>query len=262
MTGSRLCLALPFLATLAVAGLSAAQKKLDPEPPGKTDGEEATPAVDLKKAESDPKLAQQDKANLQKSLNNFSQIGLAFHNYHDSMGQFPDDRVDRKGKPMLSWRVLLLPYLEQGALYKEFKLDEPWDSKHNIKLLEKMPDIYRSPRVKLKEKGNTVVQVFKGPNAPFGRGAALRMASITDGTSNTLMAVESSRAVPWTKPADIDFDRKKAVPAFGKAFGDKPAAVIMDGSARVLDLKKLSAETLKNAIDPMDGNVLGKDWRE
>lgn len=74
------------------------------------------------------------------------------------------------------------------------------------------------------------------------------------------MAVEASTAVPWTKPADVPFDTKKELPNFGKAFGRKPLAALMDGSVRLLDLSKLSAETLKNAIRPDDGNVLGSDW--
>jgi hypothetical protein len=68
----------------------------------------------------------------------------------------PTDIVDKNGKVLLSWRVLLLPYLEEGALYKQLKLDEPWDSKHNKKLLEKMPKVFASPRVTLKRKGLTV----------------------------------------------------------------------------------------------------------
>ena len=85
---------------------------------------------------------------------------------------------------------------------------------------------------------------------------------IRDGTSNTLFAVEASKAVPWNKPADIPFDKDKKVPDFGKAYGGKPLGVMMDGSTRILDLKKVKPETLKNAIMPDDGNTLGADWKE
>src|SRR5207302_9401316 len=115
----------------------------------------------------------------------------------------------------------------------------------------------------LKRKGYTVYQVFSGPGALFQSGKAkYRLGNMPDGTSNTILAVESSRAVPWTKPADLPYDGKKALPDFGKAYDGKPLAALADGSVRVLDLKKISAATLKNAICPDDGNPLGPDWQE
>jgi hypothetical protein len=252
-------LALPLVLALAAG---AAAQDADPEPVSKTREEAAAPAVDLAKAKADAKLAAQAARNLKASKENLSRIGIAVHNYHDARGHLPADFADKKGKALLSWRVALLPYLDQDKLYKEFKLDEPWDSKHNLKLLDKMPAVYRSPRVKPRGKGHTVYQVFTGPQAVFGRRLPLRLTSIPDGTSNTLLAVESSTLVPWTKPGGIPFDRKKALPDFGKAYGRKPAAVMCDGSARLLHLDKIQAETLKNAIDPADGYPLGKDWVE
>jgi len=238
-------------------GRAQAAADTDPEPPTDTKAETASPAVDL----TDPKLARQAALHRTRSQNNLKQIGIAVHSYHDAYNRLPADIMDAAGKKaLLSWRVQLLPYMEQGALYKEFKLDEPWDSKHNLKLLEKMPDVYRSPRVKLKNKGSTVYQAFTGPDAVFGRAAPLRLVNIPDGTSNTIMAVETSTAVPWTRPQDIPFDRKKAVPDFGKAYGKRPLAVMFDGSTRLLNLDKIKAETLKNAIDPADGLPLGADW--
>ena len=79
-------------------------------------------------------------------INNLKQIGLAMHNYHAMHKTFPPAyTVDKAGKPLLSWRVLILPYLEQDALYKEFHLDEPWDSEHNRALIDRMPATYRCP---------------------------------------------------------------------------------------------------------------------
>ena len=81
------------------------------------------------------------------SSNNLHQIALAVINYTDSNNSTlpPAAICDKRGKPLLSWRVLILPYLEQDALFKEFKLDEPWDSEHNKKLLKKMPKVYAIP---------------------------------------------------------------------------------------------------------------------
>lgn len=246
-------LLLPILLTLSAA-------EPDPEPGDPTRAEPAIPAVDYKKAKDDPKLGVQIALHRVTSTNNLKQLGLALHNYHDANRAMPTDITGKDGKALLSWRVRLLPYLEQEALYKQLKLDEAWDSPHNKKLIDKMPAVFRSPRVKLKAKGLTVYQVFTGPNAVFGPGRALTFARITDGTSNTIFAVESSVAVPWTKPADLPFDRKKPVPDIGKAYGKRPLAVMFDGSVRVLDLERIKEETLKNAIDPADGNVLGPDW--
>jgi hypothetical protein len=218
--------------------------------------------VDLDKARADPTLALQVARDRDASKANLSKIGIALHEYHDAEKRLPADIADKKGKALLSWRVALLPHVGQDVLFKQFNLEEPWDSQHNLKLLDQMPDIYRSPRVKLKGKGSTVYQVFTGPDAVFGRVKPLTLAGIFDGTTNTIMAVESSTATPWTRPGGIPFDRKKALPDFGKAYGQSPLAVMLDGSPRLLHLSTIKAETLKNAIDPADGNVLGQDWTD
>jgi hypothetical protein len=255
------------LAALVVLGagalvLAAPQPKTKPEEKPQPDTEEAKPAIDLKKLASSAKLRDTDNRNRAESKNNLKQIALAVIHCADAAeGKLPADVLDKKGKPILSWRVLLLPYLEQQNLYNKFKLDEPWDSKHNKALLEKMPAIFRSPRVSLKHKSYTVYQVFSGKETLFQAGKTFRYpASIPDGTANTIMAVEATSAVPWTKPVDIPFDSKKDLPDFGKAFGQKPQCVMFDGSTRTLDLGKISKQTLKYAIMPADGNILGADW--
>jgi hypothetical protein len=255
-----ICLSVALAASLAPVAFASADD-VEPEPQGGTREEAAVPAVDLDKAKTDKKVAAQADRNHKDGIGNFRRIALAVHEYHDANNCIPDD-VKNKNKSLLSWRVAILPYLGQKALYQQFKLDEPWDSEHNKKLLAKMPDVFRSPRVKLKGKSLTVYQVFTGPDAVFGRGQRLQLAGIPDGTSNTIMAVESSTAVPWTKPGGLPFDRNKALPAFGKAYGQKPLCAMLDGSIRVLDLNKIKPDTLKNAIDPSDGMVLGNDWND
>jgi hypothetical protein len=213
------------------------------------DFDEATPVG----GDADAQTAQKVR-----SINILKQIALAMHNFaaanNDKLVQ---DIVDKDGKPLLSWRVHLLPFIEQDSLYKEFRLQEPWDSPTNIKLMEKMPKILESPRAKAK-KGYTVYQGFEGNGAFFK--SQFSIGNIPDGTSNTILCVEATNAVPWTKPGSIPFDPKKDLPKFGKAFGDKPCLAMCDGSTRQIDLKTLSAETLKNAICGNDGNPLGADW--
>jgi Protein of unknown function (DUF1559) len=250
-------------ALLGAAIVAAAPVPKSPKDPRKESGaaEPVEPAIDLAKVADNPVLRIKDAANRSKSSNNLKQIALAFHNYHDVNGRLPADVVDKDGQPILSWRVLILPYLEQAPLYQEFKLDEPWNEPNNLKLLEKMPKIFESPRIVAKKKGYTAYQGFSGDDALFRPGKpALTLPGIPDGCSNTLMVLETSSAVPWTRPADIPFDPKKDLPDFGKAYGQRPMAALCDGAVRVLDLKKISAETLKAAVTPNGGEVLGKDW--
>src|SRR5258708_15521277 len=100
-----------------------------------------------------------------------------------------------------------------------------------------------------------VYQAFGGEGALFEPGKTLRIASIVDGTSNTIMAVESSLAVPWSKPADLPFDVKQDLPNIGKAYGAKPLAALFDGSVRTLNLKTLTPQTFKASITVSGGKV-------
>jgi hypothetical protein len=238
-------LAAPCILTGLIWAAPAPQEKANP------DEEAAEPAKG-----TDEEIAR----HVRDSQNNLKNIALAFHNYAAANNELPHNIADPDGKVLLSWRVRVLPYLEQDNLYRAFKLDEPWDSEHNKKLIEKMPDVYSSPRVVLKKKGFTVYQGFAGAGALFEKGVKLNFPSITDGTSNTILAVESSTAVPWTKPVDLPFDVKKDVPNFGKAFGDKPIAAVCDGSVRTLDLKTLKPAVLKADITIAGGEIMEPNW--
>jgi hypothetical protein len=257
LLSKRVSLLLAAVLVTTSAGVSAPEDKSKDLPAD----EAATPALDPAKVADNVFLRVKDASNRTASTNNLKQLALALHNYESVNNKLPCDILDKDGKQILSWRIQLLPYLEQAALYKQFKLDEPWDSKNNLPLLEKMPKVFSSPRVKLKRKDYTVYQIFSGPGALFNAGKTkYSIGNIPDGTSNTIFAVETSKAVPWSKPADIPFDKDKKVADFGKAYDGKPFASLMDGSVRMLDLKKIKPETLKNAIIPDDGNPLGEDW--
>lgn len=142
---------------------------------------------------------------------NLGQLGYTFHVYADAHdGRLPPAAVcDKDGKPLLSWRVLLLPYIEQKALFDEFRLDEPWNSEHNIRLLPRMPSTYKAPWTKVIDvpDNHTTLRVFVGPGAAFewNRGLSIKD-DFPDGIENTLLYVESGPPVPWTKPEEIAFD--------------------------------------------------------
>ncbi|WP_253153987.1 DUF1559 family PulG-like putative transporter [Stieleria tagensis] len=140
--------------------------------------------------------------------NSLKQIGLAMHNHYSAFQTLPDRAIrDADGKPLLSWRVKLLPFLEQQTLYEQFHLDEPWDSPHNIKLVDQMPAVYQHPAVVLPP-GKTLFQVPVGEGLMFGPTGGRTFADVTDGLSNSVMVIESrpDAAVEWTKPDDLEID--------------------------------------------------------
>lgn len=187
------------------------------------------------------------------SQNNLKQIGLAHHSYHDVNGFMAQDIVDKDGKPLLSWRVHLLPYIEQDNLYKQFKLDEAWDSDTNKKLIAQMPKVYAPIRVKAKE-GETFYQAFTGKDALFGTGKKT-LVGITDGTSNTIMTVEAGDPVIWTKPADVAYDAKKPLPNLGGMFDGNFNVGLVDGSVMWVR-KGFDEKTMRGAITPNGGEVI------
>jgi prepilin-type processing-associated H-X9-DG protein len=193
------------------------------------------------------------------STNNLKQIGLAFHNYHDQHGALPPAAVyDKDGKALLSWRVLILPYIEQDALYKEFRLNEPWDSEHNKKLIAKIPPIYVTRLAKPSAVGGTFYQGFLGKMAAFEGKRGLRFVEFTDGLSNTIMVAESAVDVPWTKPADLPFDPDGKLPKLGGLFEGGFNTLFCDGSVRFLKAT-IKPDTLKMMITRNGGEVIPGD---
>lgn len=184
------------------------------------------------------------------ALNDLKQIGLAMHNYHDVFGSFPANDRGETEAVGLSWRVHLLPYLYDFALYQEFHMDEPWDSDHNKALIPRMPKIFgNSPE------GKTSIHVFVGESTPFG-GKPIGITGVVDGTSNTIMVVRAGddTAEIWTKPGGLAFDKANPIQALGN-IGEKFDVLFMDASVRSLP-KSIDPATLGNLIQHSDGNTV------
>jgi hypothetical protein len=197
------------------------------------------------------------------SLNNLKGLSLAMQNYQDEKGSLPPAAVlGKDGQPLLSWRVLLLPYAEEEALYREFRLDEPWDSPHNLRLLARMPKVYSTPHPPAKGPAYTTsYKVFVGKGAAFERGHRLKLPDdFPDGTSNTILVIEAGDPVPWTKPDDLPFDPDVPLLPLAGPFPFYLNVVMADASCRSLDPKTLTESTLRAAVTRNGGDELGPDW--
>lgn len=187
---------------------------------------------------------------------NMKHIALAMFIYHDIYGKLPADIMSADGKPLLSWRVAILPYIEERALYEQFKLDEPWDSKHNLPLLEQMPDILRSPHV-LDGSNNTLYLRVIGAGTAFENGKSLTLDDVTDGHGNTIAVVEANldKAVPWTQPADLAVDLEAPLADLGKLRSDVFLALFLDASCHPVPTR-INPETIKHLFTIKGGETL------
>lgn len=139
------------------------------------------------------------------SESRLNQMQLAFHNYHDAHGQFPPGFIaDDNGMPMHSWRVLILPFIEQQALYDAYDFSEPWNGPNNSKLLNQMPCSFHTASERESNTFTNIV-VITGPETAFPGSASTKIADFVDGLENTILLTEISNSnVPWLQPRDID----------------------------------------------------------
>ena len=174
--------------------------------------------------------------------NNVRQIGLALQNYHDTYQSFPPAYVaDENGQPMHSWRVLILPFLEENELYQEYDFDEPWDGPNNSKLAERTPYAFTCPSAG-DSAGQTNYVAVVGDETMWPGSNSVAVRKIMDGTSNTVAVAETTGSgINWLEPRDLTVD--EAVQGINQPIGPGIASnhpgganvLFCDGSVHFLD---------------------------
>lgn len=181
-----------------------------------------------------------------KDMNNLKQLTIGGHNYHDANGKLPG------ADGQLSWRVYLLPYIEQDTTFRQFNLNQPWDSATNKPLASRTIPTFVSPS-EVVPGPDTRFRVFVGPNTMFRPGKPpMQFADITDGTSNTFYIVEAGDTVPWPQPKELNYDRAGPLPPLGHPSRNGFNAAFMDGSVRFIK-SGVSESALRAGIEPTDG---------
>ncbi len=194
--------------------------------------------------------------------NNLKQIGLALHNYADAYGAFPPAYVaDASGKPMHSWRVLILPYLDQAPLYNQYNFSEPWDGPSNSRLLSQMPSVYACPSHPGSPGGtSTAYAAVFGEQCVFRGSEPVAFKDITDGASNTLLVVEADGAgIPWMKPDDVDITKHPSLgdrDGFSSSHMGGVHGLMCDGAVRFIS-QNIDAQTLKALFTRDGGEPVG-----
>jgi hypothetical protein len=202
--------------------------------------------------------------------NNLQQIAVGVLFYIDVYHELPTDIVDTNGRPLLSWRVKLLPFLEQDLLYREFHLNEPWDSPHNQKLLDKIPWVYTCPYAEPADRLRAFFALPQGQGTLFSPGGQLRLRSLNDIRPTTIILVElgAQDAVLWTKPGDFPGDAVKLRTDFAdqKKFGfGRQARLVATADAKIRQLPMDVDEGLLRAMfsaDSPDEPLLEQLWYE
>lgn len=183
-------------------------------------------------------------------------ILLATHNFESAFMKFPPKNImDDEGKPLLSWRVAILPFMgDEGLeLYNKFKLNEPWDSKHNKKLVMEIPEVFTTD-IDLAQAGKTVWTIPQGENFI---GSCMKMGDIIDGTSNTILLLSTTpeNSMVWTQPVDFEPNLDDLKDGILSESEDAPTAGFADGSIHLLR-PDLSNEALMALLTFAGGEVV------
>ena len=197
-------------------------------------------------------------------VNNLKQIGLAMHNYHDTYKCFPPAVItDKDGQPMRSWRIAVLPFMESTPLCDQYDFDEPWDAPSNRALHGARPLAYVCPSDSPTGPFDTSYVMIVGKGTLGGvPNEAVRFPDITDGTANTILAIEVAQSgINWLEPRDMTVDEAVAYITDPGASGGRHAhpggvnVLFADGSVRFLS-ESLDPQTLRLLMTRDDGQAL------
>jgi hypothetical protein len=204
-----------------------------------------------------------DGSDRMRSANNLKQIGVAIHDFDEYVGEMPNNIYSHDGKPLLSWRVFILPFVEEESLFRQFKLDEPWDSPNNLPLLQQMPRVYALRGET--NSGRTYYRGFSNPGAVFERRPKdakvfFRWMSPLDMIGNTFLVVEAGDSVEWTKPDDLDASPDKPIPKLGglRSRDGKFQALMGDGSIRRFPVD-IDEAKLRALVSHSGGEIVNLD---
>jgi hypothetical protein len=198
-------------------------------------------------------------------INHLKQIGLALQNYHNNYHSLPPAYVaDTDGKPMHSWRVLVLPYLEQAALYKKYSFNEPWNGPNNVKLHNEVVRVFCCPsRTGQQPNTETSYVVVTGQGTAWPAVKPISLASITDRFSDTILVTEvANSGIHWMEPRDLDIAQLPMAvnPPGGKGISSPhpnvALALFADGHIVAL-AKNTPAETIRRLLTIADGEPIG-----
>jgi len=202
--------------------------------------------------------AAREAARRMSASNGLKQIMLAMHNYHAAYNRLPAPAITNDdGEPLLSWRVSLLPFVEEQALYQQFHLDEPWDSPHNLPLSEKLPSVYMDPSAPLPP-GYTVFHAVVGEEIGLRPVDDTGFNDFTDGLANSILIFEASQdaAIPWSKPEDVEIDLDDPLAVMGDSHQGGFHVGIADGSIKFItdniDLELFRALLTRAGGEPID----------
>jgi type II secretory pathway pseudopilin PulG len=206
----------------------------------------------------------QRKAQQNQAQENVRQIAEALLRYHQDHGEFPPAyTVDAKGKPLHSWRVLILPYLGEQNLYSQIRLNEPWDSPYNQRFHSQMPAVFQE--VNATPGNNTCCVAIEGKGFVFDGTKKTKLDEIKDGASDTILVLEISGSdIPWMEPkdftmADVDFTPGSNVGGFVGSQHSKGAYVgLGDGSSKLVS-DQMDASEFKTRLT-ISGNESKPPW--
>ncbi|WP_238602582.1 DUF1559 domain-containing protein [Fimbriiglobus ruber] len=190
------------------------------------------------------------------------------HGYHDSSSQLPMPFLAPPGghpppiepSSRLSWRVALLPYIEQNKRYKQFKLDEAWDGPTNGPVARiTLPEFNDRAWPSTDPNNQTPYRVFVGGGAIFDERKKMTFSDVGDGTSNTIMLIGATQTVPWAQYNELPFAPNAPLPPLGVPRRDWIPVGMVDGSVRMAN-KSIDPQVLKAAITANGGESLPEDW--